>query len=100
MVVLIAETRLVEIEMTPEGEERYQRCCDRKLCCACEEPIIEGEKIVRQMHERCSKATWRHIEAGKTTEEERGRQGKMGPGLGRGGRVSNPVTKELLGKKS
>ncbi|GAB5402835.1 MAG: hypothetical protein Aurels2KO_10660 [Aureliella sp.] len=100
MVVLIAETRFVEIEMTPEGETRYQRCRKETLCCACEEPIVAGEKVVRQMHERCSKATWRMIDAGHTTEEERVRQGKMGPGLGRRGRISNPVTKEFLGDQS
>jgi hypothetical protein len=63
-------------------------------CLACGLPL-DGGKVVRGAHEKCAKATYRAIAAGKTTDAKRVEDGKWLPAENGGRKPSNPVTIEL-----
>lgn len=98
MIAVLTEIAYVEVKVTPEGQERLVLCDTKNLCCACLGAFSDGDVQVRGMHDRCSKATWRMIDAGKTTEKERMEQGKMRAKATPGRKPTNPVTKELAGR--
>jgi hypothetical protein len=63
-------------------------------CLACGLPLGNGKKV-RGCHEKCAKATYRCIAAGKTTDEKRVEEGKWLPAETGGRKPSNPVSIEL-----
>lgn len=91
MQIAIKETRWIEVRKI--ALERLQKCERENLCVACMEPM-GGDKPIRGCHIRCYHATRRAILAGKVTEAERLKAGKLT--VPRGGRPPvNPVTVEL-----
>lgn len=74
--------------------QRVVRCQQQKLCLACEQPLGEC-RVVRGCHERCAKATYRAIEAGKTSDKQRIEDGKWLPAEPGGRKPSNPVSMEF-----
>ena len=83
------------IEVKRSAVQRVAKAQSEKLCVACLEPL-NGETPVRGCHQKCYRATFRGISAGKTTLEERIAEGKLlPPATTRAPR--NPVTKELSG---
>jgi hypothetical protein len=63
-------------------------------CLACCQPLGDG-KVVRGCHEKCAKATYRAIAAGKTTDAKRVEEGKWLPAETGGRKPTNPVSIEL-----
>lgn len=96
MRALVMEKRYVLV--TTAGKRRITRCEKDDLCVACLQPM-ENERSVRGMHSRCSKATWRLIEDGKTTEADRVAAGKMLEKSQPGRKPTNPVTLDVLGEE-
>lgn len=83
--------------MDAAARNRVKRCKEEGRCCACLLPL-DG-RVVRGCHERCYKATFRHIEAGNTTEQERVDAGKLLPQAA-GRPVTSPVSLDILGIKT
>lgn len=96
MRALVMEKRYVIV--TPAGKRRITRCEKEGLCVACLQPM-DGEKGVRGMHSRCSKATWRLINEGTTTEADRVAAGKMLEKAQPGRKPTNPVVLDILGEE-
>ena len=89
----VFEKRWVAVRKT--AKDRIAKCEKDGLCVACMEKIAEGERSMRGMHMRCYFATARAIRTGKTTEEERMREGKMLEAQSGGRKPANPVTLDL-----
>lgn len=79
--------------MTPE--QRVALALEQNLCVACMKPMYG--KPMRGCHLKCHRATLRAVEAGKTTLEQRVKQGKLLPAKKGGRPPGNPVTVELDG---
>lgn len=73
--------------------QRIAKCEKEGLCMACMGPLGDG-RVVRGCHEKCSRATYRAIERGDFTDEDRVSQGKWLEAAQRGPKPSNPVTIE------
>lgn len=73
--------------------QRIARCEKECLCMACLEPLGES-RVVRGCHERCARATYRAIEHGSFTDEQRVSEGKWLEAGQRGPKPRNPVTIE------
>lgn len=89
----ILEKRIVELRRS--ARLHVEKCRRDGLCLACGQPFIEGEKVRREMHIRCYDATWRAVRDGKTTWEERVKNGRAGEAKSPGRPPSNPVTIEV-----
>lgn len=63
------------------------------LCLACGKPL--HGRVVRGCHIACHQATLRAIAAGKTTDEQRVKEGKWLPASNGGRKPTNPVTMEF-----
>lgn len=85
------------VKLSRDGEKRYRDCKDHGLCPACKEKILPGETLRREIHLRCYNATFRMVSSGKTTWEERQKQGKIGAKGKPGRKPKNAVTIELAG---
>lgn len=85
-------SELVAIRLTKEGLERQQRVARSGCCTSCEGPFAPGEKVKRGMHVRCYSAFVRARDAGKVTEQEFIKRGKMTEKPKRGRPASNPTT--------
>jgi hypothetical protein len=92
MQVQIIKIELITVEK--KALQRIAKAAAEGLCVACLKPLDET-RTVRHCHERCYRATLRAIKAGKTTEEERLREGKLLECDEVGRKASNPVTCEL-----
>ena len=93
MIFAIKETRWVPLPAA--GEKHFSHCLENRLCPACGELLGENDTTQRGVHLRCYYATYRAVVAGKTTFEERQRQGKIGPPGRPGRKKTNPVSIEL-----
>lgn len=72
---------------------RLQKCVKENLCCACLEPLGD-KKPIRGCHPACAKATYRAIEKGAFTDEQRVADGKWLQAASAGRKPSNPVSVE------
>ncbi len=88
----------MDVEITPEGQARLDRCEAEGLCCGCLQRITEHDTVRRGMHKACHQATMTGIRRGIITEEGRMAEGKMLPADRGGRKPTNPVAKELAGK--
>lgn len=80
------------VEVKKAAMDRIDKAQREGLCLACMEPLDET-RVVRGCHERCARATYRAIERGDFTEDERVQQGKW-LSTDKGRKPSNPVTVE------
>lgn len=97
---VLLEVSYVDVEITPEGQERLELCKAQTLCCGCLEPIEPDDTVRRGMHKACHQATMTGIRRGIITEAKRMSEGKMLPAETGGRKPTNPVAKELAGVKS
>lgn len=82
------------ITMSRSVEQRIRRCRKHRLCMTCLKTISPDEKPVRGCHPKCARATYRAIERGCYTDEDRVAEGKwLWPGK-RGPKASNVATVE------
>jgi hypothetical protein len=78
-----------------EAIKRIDRCRQEGLCRACLEPVLPGEKTIRDIHLRCYHATFRAVRAGKTTWADRLAEGKIGEVGPVGRKPTNAVSAEF-----
>lgn len=81
------------IQMKRSAVARIAKCEKEGLCTACLQPLGES-RVVRGCHEKCARATYRAIERGEMTDEQRVADGKWLEASQRGPKPSNPVTVE------
>jgi hypothetical protein len=82
------------ITMNRSVEQRIRKCQKHRLCMTCLKPIGVNEKSVRGCHAKCARATYRAIERGNYTDEDRVVEGKwLCPGK-RGPKPTNVATVE------
>lgn len=93
MQVLSFERRWIAVKRS--AQNRVNKCRQDDLCFACMEKFLPDEMRTRDVHLRCYHATFRAIKAGKTTEQERMAEGKLGESAARGRKPSNPVSVDL-----
>ena len=92
MRVAVYEKRWIQVRKA--ARERIDKARRLNLCVACMQPIVDGERVVRGCHNRCYFATYRQIKAGKYTDAERVRDGKLLESAEPGRKPSNPVSLE------
>jgi hypothetical protein len=78
--------------MDKQAKLRIAKCEKDGLCYACMKPLYG--RVVRKCHEKCMKATYRAIERGETTDEQRVSEGKLAAPQSGGCKPTNPVTIE------
>lgn len=83
-----------EPSLPPEAQERF----DSGICLECENPFDEGETAKRGLHEKCHRRVLRAIQAGKYTELQAIKQGRLAP-KGQGGRPPQLTQLEKLSAK-
>ena len=93
MRVAVSETRWIELKQA--AKKHIERCNREGLCRACERPIKDGEELVRDIHLACYFATYRAVASGKTTWEERQREGRVGPKGKPGRKPTHPVSVDI-----
>ena len=91
MYLPIDQTKLIKASKT--AQQRIAMV-DQGFCLGCLQ-LLNDEKPISGLHPKCHRATLRAIAAGKTTRDERVREGKMLPRGKAGRKPSNPVTIEL-----
>lgn len=72
---------------------RVNKCEKEGLCYACMKPL--SGRVVRKCHEACARATYRAIQRGECTDEQRIAEGKWSEASPGGRKPSNPVTIEV-----
>lgn len=88
---------LVHVELvrvSKAAQQRFDRAANEALCLACLQPL-NGQTPIGGCHPKCHRATLRAIAAGKTTRDDRVREGKLLPRGKCGRKPSNPVSIEL-----
>lgn len=94
MQAFVFEKRFVPVRKA--AKDRIEKCQREGLCVACLAKVEDGERSIRGLHMRCYFATVRAIKTGKTTEEERVREGKMLEAQSGGRKPNNPVTLDVM----
>jgi hypothetical protein len=87
----------VQVKLTPDGEKRRAKMLAECRCLGCGEVFAKGEESKRGLHLRCYEAFRRAVRAGRATDREMVREGKMlSPNPGRP--LSNPLARDLAGQ--
>ena len=78
-------------------KEHVANCDTGKLCYACGEPLVPGEKNIRHVHPRCRSAQRRLIAAKVETDDSLVAKGELAEKQDGGRKPSNPVTMRARG---
>lgn len=94
MSMRVAVVSTAWIEMKRSVVQKIAKYKAKKICLACDKPILPGEKVLRGCHSRCTRATYRAIARGAFTDAERVAEGKWLPHGTKGPKPINAVTIE------
>jgi protein-arginine kinase activator protein McsA len=92
------EFSVVTVRISKTNEQRMKELSEAGKCLGCEHKFVKDETVRRGLCIKCYRGTMHAIRVGKTSEEDRLREGRLKEASGGGRRPSNDYIKELLGK--
>lgn len=95
----VTVVRHMSVRLGKSAQKRLHKCNEKGLCLACEQPIKDGEHVVRGIHLRCYHATLRAIKRGDFTDDQRVREGRMLQAKPGGRPPTNPVSVEARAER-
>ena len=94
------EFNVVTVRISKTNEQRMRGLLSAGKCLGCENTLVDGERVTRGLCATCYHGTLHAIKAGKTTEEDRLREGWiLAASLG-GRRPANQYLRDLMGAQT
>lgn len=94
------EFNVVTARISKTNEQRMRDLLSAGRCLGCENELVAGERVTRGLCATCYHGTLHAIKVGKTTEEDRLREGRILRASPGGRRPANKYLTDLMGMQA